>query len=109
MLIPTGLARRQARFNCVKNFILIHGHRPDECSVAYAAWSGFDSPLRGKKVQSTCGRYVSRQPPDVHGSVAVHEIWWTTQANDSVAALAQLPPYVRARTQAREVSEITIA
>jgi hypothetical protein len=109
VLIPTRVARLLASSSCVKTFVLIHGHRPDECSVAYAAWSGFDSPLRGKKVQSTCARYTSRQPPDVDGRVAGHEIWWTAQAQGSVAALAQLPPYVRARTQAREVSEITIA
>jgi hypothetical protein len=91
----------------VKSFVLIHTHAPAECTVAYAAWSGFDSPLRGRKVQSTCARHLSQQPPGVAGP-SVHETWWTTSAEDESTALAQLPPYVRARTQAREVSEVMI-
>ena len=27
-------------------FVLVHHHEPDECRFAFAAWKGFDSPLR---------------------------------------------------------------
>lgn len=90
----------------MKTFVLIHHHSPAECRIAYAAWNGFDSPLRGGKVQSTCARHRPQQlgaPDD-----AVHEIWWTVQAADEAAALQLLPPYVSDRTEAREVSEIKI-
>jgi hypothetical protein len=39
---------------------------------------------------------------------SAHEIWWTVDAQDAGSALAQLPPYVRDRTEAREVSEVTV-
>jgi hypothetical protein len=90
----------------VKSYVLIHQHAPAECSVAYAAWSGFDSPLRGRAVPSTCARHVGAAAPA--GGPAGHEIWWTTQAGDEASALGQLPPYVRERTQVREVSEVMI-
>jgi hypothetical protein len=84
----------------VKSYVLIHEHTPAECAIAYAAWRGFVSPLRGRPVQSTCARHVSHPP--------VHEIWWTTQAENAAAALMQVPPYVRDRSEAREVSEVMI-
>jgi hypothetical protein len=28
-------------------FILAHAHNQAECQVVYAAWRGYDSPLRG--------------------------------------------------------------
>jgi hypothetical protein len=92
----------------VKTFILTHQHTPAECAIAYAAWNGFDSPLRGETVQSTCARYQSRRSPGVANGPAQHEIWWTAQAGDAELALRQLPPYVRDRTEAREVSAVTI-
>lgn len=91
----------------MKTFVLIHAHTPAECTIAYAAWSGFDSPLRGRPAQSTCARHVSHRPSGTADGVLEHEIWWTAHAKDSALALAQLPPYVRERTQAREVSEVT--
>ncbi len=91
----------------LKTFILVHGHAPAECAVAFAAWKSYDSSLRGQTVLATCGRY--KTAPVAPDAAALHEIWWTTQAPDATTALAQLPPYVRDRTTTREVSEITIA
>jgi hypothetical protein len=92
----------------LKTFVLIHQHTPAQCSIAYAAWSGFASPLRGRTVHSTCARYRSSPRPGAAASPLMHETWWTTEAEDGHAALIQLPAYVRDRTQAREVSELTI-
>lgn len=92
----------------MRTFVLIHKHNPAECAIAYAAWSGFDSPLRGRTVQSTCARHQTHQTPAAAVHPSTHEIFWTANAEDATAALAQLPPYVRERTQAREVTEVTI-
>jgi hypothetical protein len=35
-------------------------------------------------------------------------MWWTVEALDRMAALAQLPPYVATRTVADEVREVRI-
>jgi hypothetical protein len=35
-------------------------------------------------------------------------VWWTVEANDERAALAQLPGYVAERTDAIEVAEVPI-
>jgi hypothetical protein len=92
----------------VKTFVLVHEHPPAECAIAYAAWSGFDSPLRGRPVQSTCARFRSIRPAHAIPGPLEHETWWTVAASDAEAALALLPPFVRDRTRAREVSELTI-
>jgi hypothetical protein len=36
-------------------------------------------------------------------------MWWTVEATDTTAALAQVPPYVAERTVADEVREVLIA
>ncbi|HWF74666.1 MAG TPA: hypothetical protein VG186_15055 [Solirubrobacteraceae bacterium] len=94
----------------MKSYVLIHEHAPAECTVAYAAWNGFDSPLRGRPVPSTCARHLAPAGPSAAPSPAPrgHEIWWTTKAQDEASALRQLPPYVRERTHVREVSEVMI-
>jgi hypothetical protein len=38
----------------------------------------------------------------------LHELWCTVEAEDAPSALAQLPPFVAERTDAREVSEVTV-
>ena len=35
-------------------FLLHHEHEPRDCAVTFAAWLGFDSPLRRHPVPSTC-------------------------------------------------------
>lgn len=92
----------------MKQFVLVHVHAPGECAITYAAWSGFDSPLRGRPVQSTCARFRPGSALRAQAQPDVHETWWTVDARNAADALALLPPYVRERTHAREVSELTI-
>ncbi|MFZ0014027.1 MAG: hypothetical protein WAL25_07920 [Acidimicrobiia bacterium] len=77
------------------SFLLHHRHEPDECPAAYAAWKGFDSPLRGSRAQSSC-----RQ--------GGHEIWWEVDAPDETGALSLLPGFVRDRTDATRVNRVDI-
>lgn len=80
--------------------MLDHRHLPEECAIAFAAWRGFESPLRRDAAFSSC---ASRDGGDEH-----HRIWWTVDAVDSRAALELLPPYVAERTEASPVSEVPI-
>lgn len=76
-------------------FVLHHCHEPAECRFAFAAWRGFDSPLR--KRPAVCGcRHET------------HELWWVVEAADAGAALAQLPPFLVARTRVTAVVTVTI-
>jgi hypothetical protein len=76
-------------------FMLTHRHQPEECRAAFAAWHGFDSPLRRHPALSSC----------VEGG---HSLWWTVDAASEAEALAQLPGYVAERTELTEVSEVPI-
>ena len=76
-------------------FILHHRHRGNECEAAFTAWLGFESPLRKRVAPCTC---LSDD----------HRIWWTVDAADAVQALALLPTYVAARTEAIHVREVVI-
>lgn len=77
------------------SFLLHHTHLPDECAAALAAWRGFASPLRRRPATCSC----------LFGG---HEIWWRVEAPSAEAALAQLPPFVASRTEARPVRQISI-
>ena len=76
-------------------FMLTHRHKPEECRTAYAAWHGFDSPLRRHSTLGSC----------VEGG---HSLWWTVDAPSQAEALAQLPDYVAERTEVSAVSEVPI-
>lgn len=76
-------------------FVLSHEHRPDECRIAFAAWRGYLSPLRGGRPLCSC-------------PIGGHRLWWIVEADDSATALAQLPPYVASRTAVEEVREVPI-
>jgi hypothetical protein len=76
-------------------FILSHSHEAHECAVAAASWKGFASPLRHSRPLGSC-------------ATGGHRLWWTTEAVNGNAALAQLPPYVARRTLADEVREVRI-
>jgi hypothetical protein len=76
-------------------FLLHHQHEPDDCAAAFAAWTGFDSPLRHRRAASTC----------LDGG---HSIWWRVHAEDDAAALALLPRYVARRTVPIEVRDVEI-
>jgi len=77
------------------SFLLHHHHAPGECRAAFAAWKGFDSPLRHGLAPSTC-------------LAGGHAVWWRVEAADTGAALALLPAYVAARTQPTEVRDVRI-
>jgi hypothetical protein len=79
--------------------MLVHTHRPSECRVAFAAWRGFDSPLRHAATAGSCAQY---------GSATPHRIWWAIDAADEQAAYAHLPPWVAERTVAERVSQLEI-
>ena len=55
----------------------------------------YPSPLRRGRPLGSC-------------ATGGHRLWWTVEAADSSAALAQLPPYVAKRTVAEEVREVPI-
>ena len=76
-------------------FLLHHRHEPHECAAVFAAWTGFDSPLRGRTVESSC-------------LTGGHALWWRVEAPDPESALAQLPGYVAARTATNEIREIQV-
>lgn len=76
-------------------FLLQHHHEPNECGAVYAAWKGFDSPLRHVATLASC----------LQGG---HAIWWEVEAPDGCEALALLPRYIATRTTALAVSEVEI-
>jgi hypothetical protein len=76
-------------------FVLSHRHAPEECRSAFAAWKGFDSPLRHRPTVSSC----------VEGG---HRAWWQVEAADAVGALAQLPPFLAERTEIEAVREVQV-
>jgi hypothetical protein len=76
-------------------FLLHHQHAAAECDTAFAAWTGFDSPLRHRPAASTC----------LSGG---HAVWWRVEAADVAAALDLLPRFVRARTNVTSVRDVEI-
>lgn len=79
----------------VPSFLLHHRHSAAECDAAFAAWNGFDSPLRHRVVPSTC-------------LAGGHWLMWHVRAVDADAALALLPRFVRRRAWAVEVRDVEI-
>lgn len=79
----------------VPRFLLTHRHTDSECPVAFAAWRGFESPLRHHPTLGSC-------------TEGGHALWWTVDASDESAALAQLPSFVAERTEVSAVSEVAI-
>ena len=77
-------------------YMLCHRHTAKECPVAFAAWSGFDSPLRHTATLGSC----------VTGG---HSLWWEVEAADACAALSFLPPFVARRTEALPVRPVEIS
>jgi len=76
-------------------FRLRHRHRAEECPVCFAAWRGFQSPLRHRPTHGGC-------------QFGVHEWWWDVQADNAEDALALLPPFVAKRTEAVPIGEVSI-
>jgi hypothetical protein len=76
-------------------YFLHHHHEPTECGPAFAAWKGFDSPLRRHVTFGSC-------------LLGGHSIWWTVEAATKDDALALLPSFVAERTTLTPVSEVAI-
>jgi len=76
-------------------FLLHHRHEPDECAAAFAAWQGFDSPLRHSLAPSTC-------------LAGGHQIWWRVEAPDAGEALALVPRFVAERTDPIRVRDVEV-
>jgi hypothetical protein len=76
-------------------FLLHHQHEPHECAAAFAAWQGFDSPLRHGRAPSTC-------------LVGGHGLWWRVEARNPREALALLPRFVAQRTNPIQIREVEI-
>jgi hypothetical protein len=79
----------------MSRFLLHHRHEPQECRTAFAAWSGFPSPLRRRAAVASC-------------HFGDHQIWWQVEAASADEALGQLPWYVAMRTRAIRISEVAI-
>lgn len=79
----------------VPRYLLHHHHVPNECGVAFAAFRGFESPLRHKDALASCNS-------------GGHSMWWTVDASSEDRALAQLPYFVAERTTAVPVDEVRI-
>jgi hypothetical protein len=75
--------------------MLCHVHEADECRAAYAAWNGFESPLRRAPTLASCAN-------------GDHRMYWTVEADGAAQALAQLPPFLATRTEVDEVRMETI-
>jgi hypothetical protein len=82
-------------------FALSHRHLARECGTAYAAWRGFESPLRHAPTLASCGS----EPAD---SRSEHLLLWTVDAASEEAALALLPHWLAERTEVRRVAEVPI-
>jgi hypothetical protein len=76
-------------------FLLCHEHTARECGHAFAAWQGFDSPLRHRYGLGAC-------------LLGDHVLFWAVDAATATEACALLPEFVAARTKVREVRRVRI-
>lgn len=77
------------------HFYLHHRHHPDECAAAFAAWSGFESPLRRRPAAATC-------------LTGGHCLLWRIEAPNETAAKSLLPTFLATRTEVVEVRDVEI-
>ncbi len=66
---------------------------PRECGVVFAAFKGYESPLRHRPTLASCRS-------------GGHAIWWTVEAETEADALRLLPYDVAERTTVSRVSEV---
>ena len=76
-------------------YLLQHQHEPTDCAAAFAAWKGFDSPVRGTKAWCSCQN-------------GGHRLWFVVEAPHDDAALSQLPDFLARRTIASPIAEVPI-
>jgi hypothetical protein len=88
-------------FAAMNRFVLSHRHAASECGTAYAAWRGFESPLRHGHTLATC-------PSDPATAGSQHLLIWTVEAATKGEAMDLLPPWVKERTEVRRVAEVLI-
>ena len=91
--MPAGLPAAHARTMAL--YLLQHRHEPAECGATFAAWKGFDSPLREGPAWCSC-------------PTGGHRLWFVVEAADGDTALGQLPRYLAERSEALRVAEVTI-
>jgi hypothetical protein len=93
--VPDAGGGVPAHHPVMPSFRLHHRHAPRECGAAFAAWRGFQSPLRHRPTVGTC-------------RLGGHELWWDVRAESAQAALALLPPYLAERTAVTAVEHVPI-
>ncbi len=76
-------------------YLLHNVHEPSECAATFAAWRGFESPLRHRLAASTC-------------LAGGHYLLWRVEADSVDEATALLPEFVAVRTQVVAVREVEI-
>jgi hypothetical protein len=76
-------------------FLLHHTHEARECPASFAAWKGFQSPLRHRATIGSC-------------LAGGHEIWWQLEAASPAVALGHLPRYVPERTEVIRISDVHV-
>lgn len=80
-------------------YLLVHTHQPDECAIAFAAWRGFESPLRHELATASCS---------ANDGSSAHRIWWELEADTPDRALEAVPPWIAERTEVSEIDEVAI-
>jgi hypothetical protein len=76
-------------------YLLQHRHQPAECAAVFAAWKGFDSPLRERAAWCSC-------------TTEGHQLWFIVEAPETKAALGQLPRFLAERCEAIPVAQVSI-
>ena len=76
-------------------FLVHHRHEPHQCGIAFAAFKGYESPLRHRAALASC-------------PTGGHAIWWALEAASEDDALRQLPFYVAQRSTVTQVAEVEI-
>lgn len=76
-------------------YLLHHNHEPSECGAAFAAWKGFESPLRRHATFGSC-------------LLGGHAIWWIVEALTPDQAIGLLPGFIASRTTVTRVTEVAI-
>ena len=92
---PYADGRAAVKVLAVPTFLVSHRHPAAECAWAFAAWHGFDSPLRHRHALSSC--------PD-----GGHALFWVLEADDEAGALSQLPEYLSRRSEVLRVRPVPI-
>ena len=85
----------QGKLTPCRSSFFITDTPPAECAAAFAAWTGFRSPLRHGQQRRRC-------------LAGGHALWWRVQADDSAEALSLLPPFLARRTTPIEVRDVEI-